>query len=408
MPGHEAGPSPALLAANQRLLQLRAERGISQAESGGEDGLIYAGPAPAAETTGGRSPEQLPKHLGWESAAVTRALRQAWARQEGATPVEVAPAMVAPEQRLIGADLRKEEAVVSLHPTLALAMLRQKQAAAGRVWYLLRFLDREGRGWLPLAQVSQELTAKQARWRICGPRQLRHLLSQGQGVFWERDKERVWLKSAAKVALALGVTRLSGQPVALPVMALTSGMGQVRAHFYAAFHSGRTPQGPGKPGQPISRSKLAQLSGVPARSQRHYEQITAVRAQRNIAVGPVYTADNFRKQAWRHGRATFRFVDHHGRFGAPGRAYVAWRLPNSYNGPHDPCPKGRKKKINQQIDLVIGWAQGNDRLERLFHPNGGQAGRAFNRDSRQDRYWPRPRVDWKRPRLWQALPARDE
>ena len=422
MPGQGNGPSPALLAANRRLHQLRAEKGIGragsgQAESGCEGGLSHQGEKPAEaaspkRSTGGYLAKRLPEHLGWESGAVTRALRQALARQETASR-EAEP--LAPEEWALEATTppaaarpQKEEEVVTLHPALALAMLRQKQAAAGRVWYLLRYLDRGGRGWLPAEEVTRELTDKKAHWRICGPRQLRNLLRQGQGVFWERDKERIWLKSAAKVALALGVKRLSGRPVAMPVAALAGGMGQVRAHFYAAFHSGRAPQDQGRPGRPVSRATLAKLSGVPARSQRHYEKIATVRAQANIAVGPVYTEETFRKQAWRHGRATFRFTDYQGRLGAPGRAYVAWRLPNSYHGPHEQCPRGRKKKINQQIDLVNGWAQGNDRPGRLFHPNGGQAGRAFNRDSERDRYWPDSRRRSGRPQIWQALPARDE
>lgn len=269
-------------------------------------------------------------------------------------------------------------------------MLREGLTAAGRLWLLLRHLDEQGRGWLHIEVVYDELTARDSDLRLCGRRQLRNLLQQGRGIYWERDRERVWLRSAAKVAAALGVERLSGRPVLLPVETLLGGIGQVRAHFYASFHSGRNGLGFKPQGRPISRDKLEQITGVPARTQRDYDREAGVVRQGNIAVGERHQTENFQERAWGHGRAAFPYLDHEGRFGPAGGKYVAWRLPNSYEGPHDPSPVGRKKKINRQIDLVNTGAQGNglsERNSKIFHTNGLEAGKAYNRDGTADIYW---------------------
>src|SRR5690606_13344999 len=155
---------------------------------------------------------------------------------------------------------------------IGLGMLRREMTAPGRLWLLLRYLDGEGRGALRIDIIKEKLTAKESPLRLCGKRQLRNLLQDGAEVFWVRDEETIWLRSAAKVAHALGVERLTGRPVALPVEALLNGIGNFRAHLYTAFHSGRTKETPrGSEAMPISRTTLAELSGVGESSQRAYE-----------------------------------------------------------------------------------------------------------------------------------------
>lgn len=301
-------------------------------------------------------------------------------------------------------------------------MLKTGLAAPGRIWLLLRYLDQDGRGWLAVDQVRQQLGHKESALRVCGWRQLRNLLRQGQGIFWQRDKSRIWLKSAARVAIALEVDRLRGRPVNVPLKALLEGIGQVRAHFYATFHSGRSFQSsrPGKkedgPDKPISRATLRTISHVPARTQRLYEQRAGVEVRSNMAIGERLTEKHLQERAWRHGRATFSFTDSKGTHGPAGGRYVAWRLPNSYLGPHALSPKGRMKKINHQLDLVNSRAQGNEldragarqAFDRLFQPNGREAGRAYNRDQRRDIYWPTSRPTTAGRRLWRVLPGRGD
>jgi hypothetical protein len=224
-------------------------------------------------------------------------------------------------------------------------------------------------------------------------------LTQGAGIFWQRDKTRIWLRGAAKVASALDIARLTARPVALPLKALLEGIGTVRAHFYASFHSGR------RSNMPLSRKTLTEISNTSVGAQRLYERETGVTRRRNMAIGERYTAKNVQKRAWVHGRAIFDFIDHHGRQGPKKRHYIAWHLPNSYQGCHPHSPKGRMKKINRQIDLVNKRAQGNGLQDRLFHVDGAGAAKAHNRQPALDGYWYSETGRKKRQSLWYVLPG---
>jgi len=290
-------------------------------------------------------------------------------------------------------------------------MLGREMAASGRIWLLLRYLDEDGRGWLYVDQVQERLCGKESDLRVCGRRQLRNLLRQGQGVFWQRDKERLWLKSAARVATALGVERLRGRPVSLPLPVLLGGIGQVRAHFYASFHSGRTANEKEKAGGPINRATLEKITHVPARTQRLYDQRAGVQSQANMAIGERLNQKNLQERAWRHGRAAFLFVDSEGRQGPPGGRYVAWRLPNSYAAAGGPSSEKMKRNKKRPVDLVTIGAQGNDRTLTLFHPDGGTAGKAYNGDCSLDAYWPEPgkptRAGSRPVKMWQVIGRAD-
>ncbi len=251
---------------------------------------------------------------------------------------------------------------------------------------------------------------------MCGWRRLRQLLAEGDGVFWTRDAGgRLWLRGATKVAAALGVGRLRGAPVELPVAALTGGIQQTRAHFYAAFHSSRE-------ASPISRSALREISGVPGRTQLAYEDVARVRVRPNLAVAERYSREGHQQRAWERGRSTFRFVDHKGTLGKPGNDYLAWRLPNSYEGPHARRSRGGQRRLNRQLgDLVQKGIPGNDEnrpgadrrrndekqaAERVFWPSGSKAARAFNREPERDAFWPVNGTDGHsvpRERVWSVI-----
>ncbi len=389
-------------------------------------------------------PRLLPHHLGWGSEPLTRTLRQAQARQQAETVEaltgrfgqsaggETAVAgyeaegagstyirksdglsLVEPNGRSIrsaadsGASTGlKPPPEVKLYPDIGLAMLRQEQTAAGRLWLLLRLLDEEGQGWLRVANVRQLLTKKNSDTYLCGWRQLRNLLRVGEGLYWSRDQERIWLRSAAKVAFGLGVERLSGRPVALPLEALINGIGRFRAELYAAFHSGRVKTNPDGEAQaaPIARETLTNLSGVGETTQRRYEEQlareeTAVAIQANYAIGNKANEKELEEKGWAQGQALFVLEDFRGRQGPKGRQYVAWQLPNSYTGSHQHRPQGRQRRINCQLrDLVMKGMPGNEseaaeaaatgaERQKLYYPTGKLAAKAFNRRKVDQCYW---------------------
>ena len=427
-------PSPQLVAANQRLHALRAQAqaarrdvmlpdapvdSVTMAQPTGTPPWSAAQPANAKELLAA-----LPAHLGWGSAGLTAVLRR------GEQPSDKAPQattalgegeMAGGQTAVSGLRAVAEKAVpssapvvdwVKLYPDIGLGMLRQEQAAPGRLWLMLRYLDGVGQGFLRIDNLEDQLTNKTSDLRLCGRRQLRNLLKAGDGVFWTRDKAGVWLRSAARVAAALQVVQLTGRPVALPVAALLEGVGAFRAHLYAAFHSGRIKETPdGRRAMPIARETMTELSGVGRSSQRVYEERVGIAVQANFAVGEVATKETRQKRAWQQGRALFDLKDYLGQQGKKGKTYLAWQLPNSYCGQHRHRPRGRQKRINRELkDLVMQGMPGNgeetsetQKPEKVYFPNGKLAAKAYGRHPERDLYWKRHRTGNGRFSLWQQL-----
>jgi hypothetical protein len=398
----DAGISDAVRAAQEKLLEIRRSLGVEPRGRMTNDEL----PITNSE---GRSPSPLPPfsparlHASHNSENLARHLRAAAARrqQQAAaedrgwlagitndelriTNAENSPSPFPPfspspntkEERDLNSSFvtrhlvgRQESSLVKVYPDLALAMLRTKTAAAGRVWLLLRHFDAAGRGRVAVDDAARLLAGDGAAARICGRRQLGNLLRAGDDLFWQRDTGRdgaEWLRmhSAVRVAAALGVRRLGGSPVAVPLSALTGTIGQARAHLYASFHSGRSRTdlltGEKQARGPISRTTLCKLSGAAANSQRNYERRARVGRRSAIAIGPRVSAADEQETAWRRGRAIFRFRDDKGRHGRPGAVYLAWQLPNEYTGPHDTLPRGRLKRLNRALaDLFHDGMTGN-------------------------------------------------
>ena len=333
--------------------------------------------------------KKLPEHLSWGTPQVTAVLRQA--TQSSANPplnhnwIDSLQLTETLQETAVSQPLssNNKNRIVKLYPSIALGMLQKEVTAAGRIWLLLKYLDENGRGWLNKRESNFRLTDKTSNLRVCGKRQFRNLLQRGEGVFWVQDRQRIWIKSVAKVAKQLEVDRLKHQPVGMPVSVLTKKIGVVRAHLYASFHSGRSDA-------PISREKLAELSNVNPRIQRRYEKIAKVKKQTNYAVGQQTNAEALQEKAWQQGHATFTLTDFAGKQGQAGKSYLAWQLPNSYAGPHARLAKGRQKRINQELtDLFMKGMTGNGRdsgLNRRFFDNGRIAAKAFSK-AQEDIYW---------------------
>ena len=387
--GNPVDVSEALQAAQALLLALRQQRR--------QERQALALPPRAFDdgrSTNGRStntpplspsppPISLPAHLGWNSPAITAILHTAVSSPPAPHPPQ--PIFQPASQPVRITD------TLRVYPDVALGMLRAEQEAAGRIWLLLRHLDEQGSGWISPQMARKRLTERPSPLRVCGKRQLRNLLAQGEGVFWRMGNGRIWLRSVAKVAAALGVWRLTGRPVALPVTVLTQGMGNVRAHLYASFHSGRQKGVPA----PIARSTLQQLTCVHPRTQRRYERQAHVHARSNYAIGQHADTSTAEDAAWQHGRAAFHLTDVEGLQGQRGVTYLAWQLPNQYAGPHQPQPKGRQKRINRELaDLFRKGMTGNSaktvapfRAKRFFG-NGKAAAQAYSRNAGREVYWP--------------------
>jgi hypothetical protein len=312
--------------------------------------------------------------------------------------------------------------LIKLYPDIALALLRERLVAPGRLWLLLGYIDPSGRGWVDVDLARGRLTKQGSPLRLVGWRQMRKLLARGDGLFWQRDGRRIWLRSPLKVAASLRISHLSYRPVGLPVAELLQSIGQVRAHFYASFHSGRGREKAGNEHPaPIARATLGALCQTSRRTQRAYERRVGVQTQRNFAIGKPLTVADHQDQAWQRGRAVFQLNDRNGRAGRKGAAYTAWQLPNSYLGPHKKQPKGRQKRMNRKLaDLFMKGMTGNGERanqingdgDRRFFNSGATATTKYNRCPDGDIYWPcrehSSSPGSRQRQLWHCLPGRPQ
>ncbi|MCO5185414.1 MAG: hypothetical protein M9965_15945 [Anaerolineae bacterium] len=383
-----ADPSASLLAANERLLSLRAQVRHRQSAVGRH-----------LDTPLSRAKDsKLPAHLGWDSARMTAILRRSsGGNLQGAIRSE------SKKLRIVIKQSFPPPTTIKAYPTLLNAILKNEQVAVGRVWLLCRYLDRDGRGWIAMDAIQRAFVKKEAHHKgrvkgqsdplsvaLFGRRRLRQILGQGKSVFWDRDDQgRLWIFGAARVAANLGIARLQNRAVMLPLAGLTGSIGQARALFYAAFHAGRPA------GQPVSRAAIEQVTGVPARTQAHYEQQAGIGRKRNFTIGAGWGSDSAENDAYAHGNAVFHFVDHRGRHGKCGQHYAARQLPNSYTTKLQTCARGRQRKINTRLaDLVTRGAGERPETDfaRLYYRDGQAAAQALTRTNILKR-----RLFWKRP-----------
>lgn len=382
--------SPELVEAQQKLLQLRAQRGIIPS-SGSESTVAAASPKPDSNWSLRNAQVALQQRrlqLGIAKPAVVQTPTN-WPETEPAASTSLETTI-------------QSSTTITVHPTIAMAILRQHLEAPARVYFLLRVIDSVGRGWLALEQVREQLTKKESPLRVCGWRRLRQLLKEGEGIFWHRDdQDRLWIKGAHRIAYTLDSGRLQGFPVALPTQALLGGIQGVRAAFYGCFHGGRD-------SKPISRNTLRAVTGLAERTQRAYDRVVRIKRQRNIAIGEGYSQEKAQERAWSKGRAVFHFIDTKGLQGRVGREYVAWHLPNSYQTAYQRRSRGSRKRLNRKLnDLVKKGIPGNTEaaVEKVFFPTGALAVQRYNRDPHQDAYWQPDHPERSKVSLWYVIAA---
>lgn len=262
---------------------------------------------------------------------------------------------------------------IRMYPALAGAILKHEQSAPARIYILARALDQADgmdnqRGAISIADLRATIATKQRGRKLMTWKRLEQIIEEGVGLFWTVSNGTIWLHGPVKIAHALGVSRLHGRPVALPVSAFLETIQAARASLYAACLAGFG-------GKPVTRDTILGLTGVSHSSQRTYEERAGIEAQKQIAVGDAYSQAGMQDAAYEHGQA-FELIDRAGRHGPKNRSYVAWQLPNSYRPAMPPLPKGRQRRINQQLTLFTEGEGTVDDFMRTFHPDMKAAMRA--------------------------------
>jgi hypothetical protein len=129
---------------------------------------------------------------------------------------------------------------VILYSDLCLATIanrRQGRDRQGQLWHILLWLDAPGQGFISLSGVK-----KASRLIKLSPRSLRRIISGGAGFFWRVAPKGLNLRSAANVAMTLGVAAFRAL-IRRPISDLLESLSRVRARLavfaVAAIRRGR-------------------------------------------------------------------------------------------------------------------------------------------------------------------------
>lgn len=162
--------------------------------------------------------------------------------------------------------------VVKTFPDLSAHCLKERLDLPLRLWYLLRQGCPDGCGWLLDFEVFR---------LSCGnKRQTRAWLRQGEGVFWTRSGNRLFLAGLKSVAVALGV-----KPRKVPVlieMADIENLARFRAALFASWFADA-----GDEGRVISQAALAEIFGRTDRTLRTWAKLAGLDVVRNLAQAPM-------------------------------------------------------------------------------------------------------------------------
>jgi hypothetical protein len=279
-----------------------------------------------------------------------------------------------------------DPAYYTIFGTIATAILRHDGGTVGRVWLVLRahFAGERQSGMISAADLWASLTENFPQY---SRRHLRDLLQRGEGIYWQRDAhERLWLTGITTLAVRLGVERIEGKRVIIPLADLTGKLSRMRLALQAAFHASRNHD------NPISRATLRDLTGISERAQREQENAHAelITTRLNYSIDGLATESSLQTHAFRHQQGAFQFTDSMGQQGKQGDIYLAHQLPNSYTARYQCAGQGRKHKINRQLtdNRVNQGARGTgwQKIEQVFYRNGAELVAAINRGASEGVY----------------------
>lgn len=224
---------------------------------------------------------------------------------------------------------------VKVYTGIASAASEDREGREAALWFVLRHLDGDGRGWVPLADLRQFC----AEAGFVSDRHLRRVLARGDGSWWTLNScsGRCEYRSLARVCLRLRTT--PGVSLAVPVSKLR-GRG-VAALGLAGFLAARD-------GRPVKVATVAQVTGIGARSQQRYRAHLGIERQQNVGCEGRYNLGEMVEGA---------------RWFYQGKVY-RW-LPCSWAVPFGVLSDSHSKKVTKAVRGAVG-IKGDGDWARLF------------------------------------------
>jgi hypothetical protein len=272
---------------------------------------------------------------------------------------------------------------VAMLPDIGIQAIRATGTAGALSRFIqCRHLDQQGNGWVAITSLVEYAGINGASAR----KKLRRAINAGMGIFWTEDNQgRLWLASPKEIAKRLGISRFSAHAVDFPVAYANGSIQQFKAQLFGAWLKSHD--------KPITQATIRELTGIPERTQREYCKIAGIDLQRHLVVGEAWQDGVGREnRVMEQGQGAFKFVDTKGLQGQAGGEYVAWHLPNTHTSKLVKRSRTMRKRNNRHIqNLSIKKDMGNcgqDSIVKVFHETVQNAGKAWNRNSANDAYYP--------------------
>jgi hypothetical protein len=288
-------------------------------------------------------------------------------KQRGAQGIVLArPAPQTPEQlfkAIYGVDLQivdpppspMDYPTLRVDPELGRLAVLLALTQPFRLWLIGRELTRDADGSGQI--TTSALTAAMKRFGVtCDARTVRRLLACGDGTFWNRDRNRLFLRSWGYVAVQLtteaarrrGARLERNRPGRREIHASVAGSKErFEAQLYAAWLTAR--QNP-----TISRGELTALFGCDKKTLRRWEKkhlVGIVKPRANFAQCPDW--ETFYDVIPEHAVDYRAAVRHNGRTQYTRR--LRWQLPNTYltTGLKEHHRAGQARKVRRAVNAEL-------------------------------------------------------
>lgn len=278
--------------------------------------------------------------------------------------------------------IEPEAEAIKLWPVVALGAIQSGHGGAWKVWRIGKFLDgqREATGRIEIDALFSTLRSQgvsdRARQRWIRDAVKIGVITKGRS----GGHTYYWLASLGKAAAAFGA-EIGARPAVLKDVSALFKNGW-RAEVWRCFIASRS----GGNASPISQESLEKITGVPARTQSHYQAEREITCIKNFAPqnGSMPADDDIEAMKSLTGYAYFRDGDNR----------LNQRLPDirTCEAVHAVAAKrGRtrnaKRELGRQSSVLLKQqaSGGEQELQRLFYTSSEAAGKASGRG--REAFW---------------------
>jgi hypothetical protein len=244
--------------------------------------------------------------------------------------------------------------LVKIYAPIGIESIKRKQDRGFMLWSLSRALDGNGQGRISPEVVREAvygLKMSKNVWNKARKQALENnWLIEGTDGFW-------YIPSVEKTARRLELEYVGKYPVEVATNRLRLA-GAWKSSIWSAFHASRGPRS-----NPISRKSLVEITGIPKRTQQHYERKTKVTKHANFKV-----LGNGKLPKGIDALARDNGIP--GAFEVHGQLWI--QISNSYSSKLKRAKRSSCRKINKSLrdDLLF---TGDGERCRIYYSSKGKA-----------------------------------